>query len=87
MGKIRIVPGQGGATFSPDPAAIPKNDSVFWLNEDSQNHQISLTDEVIPPGQTSSPVVITHTQSYSCLLHPNEKGTITTTPPQPAVGV
>jgi plastocyanin len=79
MAEIKIVPGQGRAVFSPDPVAIAKNTRVFWLNDDNQNHQISLTGEVLKPGETSSEVVITADRTYSCMLHPNETGTIETT--------
>jgi plastocyanin len=58
MAEIKIVPGQGRAAFSPDPVAIAKNTRVFWLNDDNQNHQISLTGEVLKPGETSSEVVL-----------------------------
>lgn len=79
MARIRIVAGQGGAKFSPDPLTITKNGRVFWLNEDNQDHQISLTGELIKPGETSSEVAITANRTYSCMLHPNETGTIETT--------
>lgn len=76
--RIRIVRTGGQVAFTPVDLRIPKNEEVFWLNEDNVPHQISLTGEIIAPGQTSAEIIITGSQGYSCTLHPEEKGTITT---------
>jgi plastocyanin len=76
MPRIRIVQDGGKAVFEPATMVIPVNERVFWLNDDNQEHLISLTGETLNPGKTSSEVVITARRTYSCFLHPEETGTI-----------
>jgi plastocyanin len=84
MPRIKVVRTGGKVVFDPDPAAINFNDRVFWLNDDTEDHQISLTGELLKPGATSSEVQITANQDYHCELHTDEKGSITCIP-APAV--
>ena len=65
--------------FEPADLVIPKNESVFWLNEDSEEHQINLTGEVLQQNETSSAVMITADREYFCMRHSKEKGKITIT--------
>jgi plastocyanin len=74
---IRIVRTGGKVAFNPDPATVNANNKVFWFNDDTVDHQISLAPELLKPGEYSSAVLITENQAYSCLLHPDEKGSIT----------
>jgi hypothetical protein len=77
MTKIDIVRKGTKVNFTPKDAVVPRNDSVFWHNADSVAHQISLNGQIVPPGQTSSEVLITANRVYSCLLHSGETGSIT----------
>ena len=73
-------------------ATINVNDSVFWLNNTSDNYQLYYTDpktgsqvrwgvppDPLPPHQPSSQVVFPKSGpfAYQCKLHPGQKGTIT----------
>ena len=77
MPRIKIVAkGKSKAAFDPAEMVIPVEQKVFWLNDDTKKHQVSLTGEILEPGETSSEVVITGDRSYFCMLHEGEKGTI-----------
>jgi plastocyanin len=75
--RIRITQKAGAVVFEPANLVIPKNESVFWLNEDTEEHQINLTEEVLKKNETSTAVVITADREYFCMKHPQEKGKIT----------
>jgi|ERR1043165_4203338 plastocyanin len=77
--RIRITRKAGKVVFEPADLVIPKNESVFWLNEDSEEHQINLTGEVLQQNETSSAVMITADREYFCMRHSKEKGKITIT--------
>lgn len=76
MPRIDIVPNGAKAEFAPQDLNVPKNEAVFWHNADSVTHQISLNGQIVPPGQTTSEVLITGNRTYFCLLHPEETGAI-----------
>jgi len=77
MPRIKIVTSGSKAAFAPANMVIPVNQKVFWLNEDAEDHQISLTGEILKHGDTSSEVVITDNRTYFCMLHAGETGNIT----------
>lgn len=79
MPRILIERKNGKVVFTPDPTQIPVNERVFWVNDDNEKHQISLTGEVLNPGDSSDEVVITGDRTYKCLLHEGEEGSITIT--------
>ena len=53
----------------PSPATILWGNSVFWFNEDTATHHVSLCPAPVLPGDTTSDVVITQAHEYKCLLH------------------
>jgi plastocyanin len=87
-----VTTAQGTTTFSPNPMGALLNDAISWLNSTNQAHQIVATNgsdsfmsNPIPLGLSSSPLYIVTqppnkpkkwTVNYSCLLHPNEQGTL-----------
>jgi plastocyanin len=71
-------------------ATINVNDSVFWLNNTSDNYQLytivsgnqipwGVPPDLLPPHQPSSQVVFPKSGifAYQCKLHPGQKGSIT----------
>jgi plastocyanin len=74
--RIRITRNAGAVVFEPAVLVVPKNESVFWLNDDTEEHQINMTEEVLGKNDTSSPVRITGDRDYFCMKHPEEKGKI-----------
>jgi plastocyanin len=89
--KIAIASGTGGAGIFPNNTAIQTNDTVFWVNNTSQQHQPTFKPaggqpiawgappNPLLPNQSSSQVVFdtAGTFSYYCSLHPTETGKIT----------
>jgi len=84
--KLTIVAG------SLPSKTINRSDSVFWLNNTSDNYELNYnpgTGDIpwgkppypLPPHKTSSQVVFPNPGIfvYQCKLHPTEKGTITVT--------
>jgi plastocyanin len=88
--QITIASGAGGSAVFPS-TAIQTNDSVFWVNNTSQQHQPTFKPasgqpipwgappSPLPPNQSSSQVVFDTAGifNYYCSLHPNETGQIT----------
>ena len=92
--QIVIADGGRGMAVFPQDTQISANDSVFWLNQTSQDHQPAYTNPTsgkqilwgtpptpLPPQKTSSQVVFQTAGKYSyfCTLHQGETGTITVT--------
>ena len=76
------------AVFAPSSLTVQVNDSVFWSNDDNQQHwpTVSATDPkslldfpIAPNGQSAQISLdppAPYTLNYFCSLHPNEKGQI-----------
>ena len=88
--KITIKAGPP-AVFDPTPQIAFVNDSIYWSNDDNQQHwpTVSATDPkslldypIAPHGQSaqiSMDPPAPYTLNYFCSLHPNEKGQIKVT--------
>jgi plastocyanin len=74
--RILIERKNGTLVFTPNPLQIPLNERVFWVNDDTDTHQINLTGEELKRGSSSSDVIITGDRNYFCMLHPTETGAI-----------
>lgn len=68
--------------FTPATVTINVNDSVEWTNDDNRDHRITASDDSfdsgkLKPGDTySKKFTKAGTYTYSCALHPREKGKI-----------
>jgi plastocyanin len=88
--KITIKPGSP-AVFDPSAQIAFVNDSIYWSNDDNQQHWPTVTDKnpkslldypIAPHGQSaqiSMDPPAPYTMNYFCYFHPNEKGQIKVT--------
>ena len=78
---INIVRENGAQSFSPNPATVPKGQTVVWHNIDTTTHRVVLNDGEldtgnIAPGAFSQAMTLGAPGPYHCSIHPDMVGTL-----------
>jgi len=81
-GTVSIVGERGNQSFNPNPAPLPADHKLTWMNNDSLIHRIVADDGSfdtgnLSQGQSSAAVTLPAAgKSYHCSIHPSMVGTV-----------